>query len=226
VLLRPDADEFASALTEALQSTDGIAPARPARETEASLAEWIELVESVEAPNAEVRDSTSAEWVVVADDGVTQDDGLRDALVAAQASSGADVVTSAVRTNNGVRLFLGDPGPLGLIENHYGVVGLVRAPLASGNSAWPLFTRIALDGGRIVSLPRPLATYDGPIGSIADVAGEGVEILSAWERAGRDPGLAQLAATLGAQLGRRRREPAAPAGRLRRLVARAARRRG
>jgi glycosyltransferase involved in cell wall biosynthesis len=255
VLRRPDPDDFASALEEALRS--GIAPACPARNPDVSLADWVELVESVEAPSraagaraervdvvacgrhADVRARSvavevipaqtradglaraSAEWLVFLDDDVVPDEGMLEALVAAQASSGADAVTGAVRTGKTVRLFLGDPGPLGLIANHYGVIGLLRASLASGEPDWQLFNRIALAGGRIVSVPEPLAAYEGPIASIADVPGEGVEILRAWERAGERPGLAELAATLAAELAQRR--PSAVVqrvGTLRRLLAR------
>jgi glycosyltransferase involved in cell wall biosynthesis len=265
VLLRPDADDFASALSAALRSSDGVAPARAARDPAASLADWLDVVESVEAParaagtpaarvdviacgeraaahartlGAEVIPATSrtdglvrakAEWVLFLEDDDRPDAGLLEALVAAQAASGADVVTTAVRTSGGVRLFLGDPGALGLLENHYGVVGLIRASLADGDSDWRLFTRIALEGGRILSLPTPLSTYEGPIATVGDVPGEGVEIVRAWEQAGQRAGLAQLAATLGAELARRAEPAAAVEGvkqGLRRLAARAGGRRG
>src|SRR3954470_18675782 len=233
VLRRPDPDEFASALDAALRS--GMAPARPARDPDDALAAWVELVESVEAPKraagaraerievtrAQTRTDASAEWFLFLDEDVIPDEGLLDALVAAQAWTGADAVTAAVRTENGVRVFLGDPGPLGLIANHYGVVGLVRASLANGEPAWQLFNRIALAGGRIVSLPEPLATYEGSIASIGDVPGAGVEILRAWEQAGERPGLAGLAATLAAELAHRRPSGIAQrGGTLRRMLAR------
>src|SRR5947207_1334469 len=76
---------------------------------------------------------TTAAWVVFLDDDDQPLDDLLDVLVAAQASSGADVVTAAVHPADdpaATQLFLGDPGPLGLAENQYGVLGLVRAELA------------------------------------------------------------------------------------------------
>ena len=57
-------------------------------------------------------------------------------------------------------LFLGDPGALGLVENHYGVVGLVRRALLTDiETRWPLFARLALGGARVVSIPDALATH-------------------------------------------------------------------
>jgi glycosyltransferase involved in cell wall biosynthesis len=144
----------------------------------------------------------SADWVMFLDEDDVPDDGLLDALVAAQASSGADAVTSGVRTPAGVHLFLGDPGALGLIENQYGVIGLIRRSLASSGSDWLLFAGLALGEGRIVSIPDPLSTFGGRIATVGDVPGDGVEILRAWEtaRPAQDGGLAQLAATLAAGL--------------------------
>src|SRR5262249_45738299 len=160
---------LAAALTRALTSRPGFAPAQPARDTLESIDSWVSLVEQVEPAlrhegrsaravavvateakggesaqrlaqttqsvetelvEAESRTGalfrTRAEWVVFLDDDDNPDDGLLAALVAAQAASGADVVTVAVRprgARDGVHLFLGDPGALGLVENQYGVVG-------------------------------------------------------------------------------------------------------
>ena len=81
---------------------------------------------------------------------------------------GADVVTAATRPADGSKQFScssGDPGALGLVENHYGVVGLARCSLAvaqpGGDAAVdpdrPLFARLALGGARVVSIPFPLS---------------------------------------------------------------------
>src|SRR5207248_1689470 len=75
---------------------------------------------------------TAADWIVFLDEDDDPDDDMLDTLVAVQAATGADVVTAAVRPADdaeGLRLFLGDPGALGLAENSYGVIGLVRASL-------------------------------------------------------------------------------------------------
>lgn len=151
---------------------------------------------------------TSADWVVFLDDEDRPDDGLLDALVAAQEASGADVVTCAVRrSGGGLRLFLGDPGALGLVENQYGVVGLVRASSVVAEEVsegftdpdWPLFARVTLAGGRIVSIPAPLAASGGKPGLVDDVPGDGVAVLDAFDqRSATLPDLPQLAATLAA----------------------------
>jgi hypothetical protein len=157
---------------------------------------------------------TAAEWVVFLDEDDEPDDELLDVLAAAQAASGADVVTVAVRPvddADGVQLFLGDCGPLGLAENQYGVLGLIRADLAVSQIAadgavdpdWTLFARLALAGARMVALPEPLSTHLGRPGRVDDVPGDGLTILEAFERAEQTlPDLPQFAATLAAALAR------------------------
>ncbi len=156
---------------------------------------------------------TAAEWAVFLDEHDDPDDGLIDTLVVAQAATGADVVTAAVRSAddpNAVRLFLGDPGALGLAENHYGALGLVRASLAGPELAddggvdpdWLLFARLVLSGARIASLPIPLSTLAGGVGKVGDVPGTGLPVLEAFEAPHIEPvhDLPQLAATLAASL--------------------------
>jgi glycosyltransferase involved in cell wall biosynthesis len=158
---------------------------------------------------------TAADWIVFLDDDDTPDDALLDAFVSAQAESDADVVTVAVRPADdpdAIQLFLGDPGPLGLLENHYGVLGLVRASALAGqplredavDADWPLFARIALAGGRIVSLPQALSGHSGTPGRAGDVPGEGLAVLEAFEEhpIAELRGLPQFAATLAASLAR------------------------
>jgi glycosyltransferase involved in cell wall biosynthesis len=159
-----------------------------------------------------------AEWILFLDDVDEPVDDMLEALVAAQAASGADVVTAAVRPSaepGAIELFLGDAGGLGLVENRYGVVGLVRRTPQLGEAVvdgvvdadWPLFARLALDGARIVSLPEPLSTHAGRLGSIADVPGDGIIVLETFEARGGTADLPQLAATLGAALLRGRSTP-------------------
>src|SRR5262249_49041627 len=150
--------------------------------------------EEVDVVQAESRrlglGQTAAEWVVFLDDEDAPDDGMLNALIAAQTATGADAVTTAVRdASGGTRLFLGNPGALGLVENHYGVVGLVRASLAVSalpetegpDCDWPLFARLALGGSRVVSIPESLSVHYGDPGKIADVPGLGLDVLEAFE---------------------------------------------
>ena len=261
VLCRPASADLAEALTRALTSADGFAPARAASEADESVAAWLDVVETVapaprrsgppaaavtviatgeqsarrarrladatRAAEVEVVHAASrrdgiaraaANWIVFVDENDEPDDGMLDTLVAAQAASGADVITAAVRSTGElgrIELFLGDPGALGLVENRYGVIGLIRRTaelaehVANGvvDPDWPLFARLALDGARIVSIPEPLSSHSGRIGSIVDVPGDGTTVLETFEahRGSRD--LPQLAATLGAALLRGRSRP-------------------
>ena len=158
---------------------------------------------------------TAAEWIVFLDADDEPTDDLLNVLVAAQAASGADVVTTGVGSADepgGIQLFLGEPGPLGLAENQYGVLGLVRAQLAVAelpvdgglDPDWTLFARLALAGARIVSLPEPLSSHRGCPGRVDDVPGDGLAVLEAFEqRSGVNVSdLPQFAATLAASLAR------------------------
>jgi hypothetical protein len=179
---------------------------------------------------------TAAEWAVFLDEHDDPDDGLIDTLVVAQAATGADVVTAAVRSAddpNAVRLFLGDPGALGLAENHYGALGLVRASLAGPELAddggadpdWLLFARLVLSGARVASLPIPLSTLADSVGKVGDVPGTGLAVLEAFEAPHVEPvhDLPQLAATLAAALQRDGDAPSAPSPAENGLLRRAAR---
>jgi O-antigen biosynthesis protein len=152
-------------------------------------------------------EQANAAWVVFVDDDDVPDDALVDELVAAQAASGADAVTAAVRPaddTGGAQLFLGNPGPLGLIENQYGVIGLIRRSLATPDSDWLLFARLALGGAQIVSIPDPLSVHLGHPATVEDRDGEALAVLEAFEAAGPAAlqELPQLTATLAAALPR------------------------
>ncbi len=261
VLCRPSPADLATALTRALTSRPGFAPARPARSPLKSIDEWLDLIDGIApkgrppmpgrgrvdviacgkqshrraqrlAERARVVDVSvvpaesrpaglqraTAEWILFLDDEDDPDDEMLDALFTAQAVSGADVVTTGVRPSEdqgAVRVFLGDPGALGLIQNHYGVVGLVRRSLAATlppldgavDADWPFFARLALRGARLVSCPDPLAVHSGRVGSVSDVPGEGLPVLEAFEDTahGALHDLPQLAATLGASSERMQR---------------------
>jgi hypothetical protein len=133
---------------------------------------------------------------------------MLDTLVAAQAASGTDVVTAAVAPAGGaeIQLFLGNPGALGLVENQYGVVGLVRSSLAVAGDVpdaavdpdWPLYARLALSGASVVSVPEVLSEHAGKPGSVEDLPGEGLRVLETFEQNTDAGDLAQLASTLAA----------------------------
>jgi len=163
-------------------------------------------VETV-APTGLSPSSTSEDWVRVGD----PDDAVVATL--ARASPVADVVTCAVRGSDGGRqLFLGDPGPLGVVENQYGVIGLVRPEAAArverDGSPWVFFARLALAGARIVSLPDPLVAHTPPPPSSA----ERLAVLDAFEHAQPEAlrQFPQLAATLAAALERTDEVPEQP----------------
>lgn len=266
VLFEPTASSLAAGLTGALESRDGVAPARSATDPAATVEAWLDLVESLAPPSprkgpradrvaviagteasadraarlaettrsADVEviraasrragaEQTSAEWVVFLDDDDDPDDGMLDRLVLAQAASQADAVTTGVRPSgdpDGVRLFLGAPAALGLVENQFGVIGLLRRDLALPNAVsddaadpdWLLFARIALAGAEIVSIPEPLSTYAGKPGDVGDVPGDGLAVLRAYEEQPRSEllDLPQLAATLAAAHARLERPLTAP----------------
>jgi len=195
VLHPPTADAFAAAIEQALQN--GLAPAQPAVAPEESLASWLSVVETV-TPRATRPSSTTSDWVRVGD----PDDALVESLAAA--AGDADVVTCAVQAPDGRQLYLGDPGPLGVVENQYGVVGIVRpdtaARVAPDDSPWVFFARLAAAGARIVSLPDALASHtpQQPTNS------ERLAVLEAFEQATPDAlrQFPHLAATLAAALER------------------------
>jgi hypothetical protein len=168
---------------------------------------WLHVVESVTPPQGAPAESTE-DWLVVGDP---------DTKALAAGPAGADVVTCAVGTPDGGRqLFLGDPGALGLIDNQYGVAGLVRREAAArverSDSPWVFFARLALSGARIVSVPDALAAHTPEPPTKA----EQLAVLEAFEQAGPEAlgQLPQLTATLAAALARQDGVPQAPRRRL------------
>ncbi len=155
-------------------------------------------------------DAATAEWVLFTDEDDIPDDALLDSLVAAQVATGADVVTAGVRPSDdaeAVQLFLGDPGSLGLIENQYGVLGLVRRSLAARalaagptDSDWVLMARLAAAGAHFVSIPDALSEQVGRPASVARSPAEGLAVLEAFEQGDQEvlAGLPLLTATLAA----------------------------
>jgi glycosyltransferase involved in cell wall biosynthesis len=205
----PETGAAPAANAVAVVARPGAAAERARRLADNTRTVAVDVVEA--GSRAEALDRVSADWVVFLDEDDEPDDALLDALVAAQAASGADVVTAAVRPAGepgAIHVFLGDPRALGLVENQYGVLGLVRRsvladrppPEGGGDPDWPLFAGLALAGARVVSIPEPLSGHRGRPGRVSDVPGEGLEVLETFERDGFDVvrELPQLAATLAA----------------------------
>jgi glycosyltransferase involved in cell wall biosynthesis len=204
VLCAPTAADLARTLKRALDGE--FAPASPARAPEDALADWLRVVDTVQ-PRGRRQEPNDDEFVLRIDESIEADDDLESTLRTAQRTSGADVVTTAVRDANGAtQLFLGDPGALGLAENQYGTVALIRRSLARDEPIWPLLARLSLDGAKIVSVPRALATTSRKPGRADDVPGDGLAVLEVFEHAPPPKDLAQLAATLAATVGRSERQ--------------------
>jgi glycosyltransferase involved in cell wall biosynthesis len=181
---------------------------------------------SVQAAREQGLLASTADWVVFLDEDDVPEHGLIEVLVRAQAASGADVVTCALRCNDSEYFFVGDPGGLGLLANAYGTVALLKRALVVGVSPewpvasdhdWPLLARLQADGAHIVSVPEPLVRRTAAPGTLEREPGDGLLVIEAFERALPDQLrlVARLAAGLAAEA---RRQPfAAPQGRLPRL---------
>jgi glycosyltransferase involved in cell wall biosynthesis len=155
-----------------------------------------------------------APWVVFLDGEDVPEDELLETLVAAQAASGADVVTCGlyledVAGGRTQHFFLGEPGGLGLLANSYGTVALLRRSLltdeetvraAEGDADWPLLARLSSTGARIVSIPLPLVTRRALPGRLDAHPSDALLVVQELERALPEPlrSVARLAAGLAA----------------------------
>lgn len=169
------------------------------------------------ATRAEGLARARGEWLVFLDEDTRPAPGALDVLVSAQRASEADAVTCALSVcdegddegneSPRVRLALGDAGSLGLVENHYGSLALVRRELVGAHLAldegkpdpdWPLLAGLALAGAQMATVPDPLGTTRRSRGTIRDLPGYGLTVLNLFERARTPlPDLPLLAATLG-----------------------------
>ena len=156
VLFEPTAEGVAAALRRALRDSDALRPARPAFDARAAYDAWGDVVGMT--PQRAPATECSEDFVLVVAEHDEPDPRLDDTLRRAQAASGADVVTCGLRVGTSERLFLGDPGGLGLVENQYGAAALVRRSLVADEyePMWPLLARLATGGARVVSIPRAL----------------------------------------------------------------------
>ena len=248
VLFRPTADGIAAALQRALVDDGALRPARPAFDGADVLDAWTDVVatEARSAPRTEERppvdvvghgavatqtydrvntipslDQGRADWVLLLGAGDTPMPELVEVLVRAQAASGADVVTCGVLRQGREHYFPGEPGGLGVLENGYGMAGLVRRALLPEGPRppdWPLLAQLSAGGARIVSVPAPLLTSERRPGTLERDPADALLVAEALERALPDQTrlLARLAAGLAAQT-RRSAPPPARRRLLRRL---------
>lgn len=158
VLFEPTAEGVADALRRALSGSEALRPARPAFAAQAAYAAWADVVRMTPQRDAASQPPHEDEFVLLVGNDDEPGPNLEATLRHAQAASGADVVTCGARTGLQERLYLGDAGGLGLIENHYGAAALVRRSLLTDarEAMWPLLARLAIGGARIVSVPRAL----------------------------------------------------------------------
>jgi hypothetical protein len=154
-----------------------------------------------------------APYVVFLDEGDVPEPELIEALLRAQARSGADAVGCGLRTAEGLQLFSGRPGGLGVLANDYGAVALLRREaLAEQAPAWPagrdpdwgLLTGLTATGAKVVSIPEPLVTRSAGVGTVREDPGDALLAVQELERALPRPlrGMARLAAGLAANAAR------------------------
>jgi glycosyltransferase involved in cell wall biosynthesis len=204
VLFEPTPAGIAAALRRTLVDTEPLRPARPAFDARAAYERWADVIDM--RPQARMvpseRPTADDDWILLVDEGDKPDPELSETLHRAQAASGADVVTCGVRVGTTQRLFLGDPGGLGVLENHYGAAAVIRRSLSAveGEALWPLLARLALEGARIVSIPRALVERGDTPEEVESRQDDALTVAQRFEE--RLPhelrSLARLAAGLGA----------------------------
>jgi glycosyltransferase involved in cell wall biosynthesis len=206
VLFEPTASGVEAALRRVLAG--GARPAAPSFDAATSIRRWTEVLRL--PPSARRPAGTSEEpFALLIDDADVPDDDLVPTLERAQAASGADVVTCAVRLPDGVRFFAGDPGGLGVLGNDYGTVALIRRSLldeptgarpSEHDPRWPLLAGLAAAGAEIVSIPVPLVTSQRRPGTIEEHPADALLAVKELERSlpPAAAGLARLAAGLAA----------------------------
>jgi hypothetical protein len=169
---------------------------------------------SLEAAREAGLQAGEAPWVVFLDEQDEPAAELLETLVRAQAASGADVVSCALRLRSDEgrseqHFFLGEPGGLGLLSNAYGTVALLRRSLLAelttpwpveADADWPLLAGLSCAGARIVSIPTPLVTRSTAPGALDRNPSDALLVLEGFERALPDSvqALGRLAAGLAA----------------------------
>lgn len=156
--------------------------------------------------------ATTGDLILFLEDGDEADVDCVETLLRAQSSSGADVVTCGLRSSDSskrLNLFLGEPGELGVMANHYGLVGLYRRAVfqqledvrsTEGDADWIVLASLSQAGCRIVSVPRDLVRSPRSAGNAASDPAVALDVVHVFERAlpPQLRGLPSLAASLGA----------------------------
>jgi glycosyltransferase involved in cell wall biosynthesis len=180
VLFEPTPEGVAAALRRTLRDSDGLRPARPAFDAAAAYDAWGDVVQTTPQLEVDMTRASADDFVLLLAENDEPQPNLEETLRRAQAASGADVVTCGVRVGAREQLFLGDPGGLGLVGNHYGAAALARRSLVPDEQEpmWPLLARLATAGARVVSVPRALVERrDG-----APAADEATQALAVVQR--------------------------------------------
>src|SRR5262245_39530842 len=194
ILFRPTGEGVRRALERALAGEHAPRPARAAFDGESSAAAWRKVLET--RPRAPTVGKLSREHVVLLDKDDVADDELESTLLRAQAATGADVVTCAVRVAPAegaetVQFFSGEPQGLGALSNDYGTVALLRRNVVEGlakrqdvtDRHWPILAGLATSGARIVSVPLPLATSATSPGTVEDTPADALLVLEQFDQA-------------------------------------------
>lgn len=220
VLFEPTAKGIETALRRVLAGSNGFEPAQFAFDPGEPYERWAEVVErqtrSAPAGPKPLGDLDRSEWIVLLDDDDVPDANLVETLVAAQAASGADVVTCGVRYEDAQHFFIGEPGGLGVVSNAYGTVALVRRSLlpqrrtswpVEGDPTWPVLAGLSLSGAEIVSIPKALVEQRRRPGDCRRGKSDALAVAQSFEEQLERPleSLARLAAGLAAD------EPSTPA---------------
>jgi glycosyltransferase involved in cell wall biosynthesis len=188
------------------------------------------LRSSPEQARAAALPALRAEWVLFLDEEDVPEPHFLARLCRAQEASGADVVSCGLflarEEGTSVRLFFGEPRALGLVENGYGTVSLLRRSLlsdlagpwpAEADPDWPLLAGLSAQGAKIVSVPEPLLSRQAQPGAIERSPADALLVVEALERIlpSQLAACARLAAGLAADA---RRPPSTADGLARRAV--------
>jgi glycosyltransferase involved in cell wall biosynthesis len=181
VLFEPTERGIENALRAALTSDATLRPARAALDPQEAYEHWANVVGTAPVPREGAHTDDSSAWTLVGD----VDADVQATLARAQRASGADVVTCGITLPSGARrFFLGDPGGLGVLENHYGTVALIKDAEVGDPTEpiWQKLARLAVDGASIVSIPKALVAQASPPASVATSPRQALAVARIFDR--------------------------------------------